>query len=43
MWSSVDLPEPDAPMSETNSPSLDVERDAAQGVDRGLAHLVGLA
>ena len=32
MWSSVDLPAPDGPMIDTNSPGLDVERDAAQHV-----------
>ena len=29
----VDLPEPEGPMTETNSPGLHVERDGAEGVD----------
>ena len=36
MLSSVDLPEPDAPMIATSSPSRDGERDAAQGLDGAL-------
>ena len=37
MCISVDLPEPDGPMTATSSPGLDVERDAAKRVDGGLA------
>ena len=33
----VDLPEPDGPMSATNSPGWTVQRDAAQRLDTGLA------
>ena len=37
MCMSVDLPEPDGPMTAVRRPSGDVDRDAAQGVDRGVA------
>ena len=37
MCISVDLPEPDGPMTATSSPGCDVERDAAERVDGGLA------
>ena len=33
----VDLPEPDGPITATSSPSADRERDAAEGVDGGVA------
>ncbi len=42
MFISVDLPEPEAPMMATNSPSLDVEGHAAQRVHVDVAHPVGL-
>ena len=34
---SVDLPEPDGPMMAVSRPRLDVERDAAQRVNRAVA------
>ena len=34
---SVDLPEPDGPMTASSSPGCDVERDAAERVDGGVA------
>ena len=34
---SVDLPEPDGPITATSSPSVDRQRDAAQGVDGRVA------
>ena len=37
MCISVDLPEPDGPMTATSSPGATSSRDAAQRVDRGLA------
>ena len=37
MCISVDLPEPDGPITATSSAARDVERDAAERVDRGLA------
>ena len=42
MCSSVDLPAPDGPMIDTNSPSLEVERDAAQHPRPARAVRVGL-
>ena len=38
---SVDLPEPDGPMTATYSPGVDGEAHAAQGVDLLRAHDVG--
>ena len=38
----VDLPEPDGPTTATNSPRVDVERDATEGVHRRALHGVGL-
>ena len=37
MCISVDLPEPDGPMTAVSLPRLDLERDAAQRVDGRLA------
>ena len=37
MCMSVDLPEPDGPMTAVRLAAGDVERDAAQRVDRGVA------
>ena len=37
MCISVDLPEPDGPMTAVRRPRGDVDRDAAQGVDGGVA------
>ena len=37
MCISVDLPEPDGPMTAVRRPCGDVERDAAQRVDGGVA------
>ena len=34
MRSSVDLPQPEGPTSTTNSPSIDVDADAVQHLDR---------
>ena len=42
-FSSVDLPQPDGPMTATNSPALTVEVDAAQRADRRALGLEGLA
>ena len=42
MCISVDLPEPDGPVTATNSPGLDVEVRAAQRAHRDLADVVGL-
>ncbi len=42
MFIVVDLPEPDAPMIATNSPSRIVERDSAQRVHFNITHRVGL-
>ena len=42
MFISVDLPEPLAPMIATNSPAVDLQRDAAHGVHRHLAGVVDL-
>ena len=42
MCISVDLPEPDGPVTATNSPVLHVERDAAQRADLDFADDVGL-
>ena len=42
MCMSVDLPEPDGPVTATNSPGLDVEVGAAQRADDDLADGVGL-
>ena len=41
MFISVDLPEPDAPMIATNSPSSMVRVDAAERVHLVVAHDVG--
>ena len=41
-FSSVDLPVPLAPISETNSPSSNVQRHAVQRRDDRVALLVGL-
>ena len=43
MCISVDLPLPDGPMIEMNSPFLDVQRDVVQGADFLLAEAVDLA
>ena len=43
MWKSVDLPEPDGPMIERNSPRLHVQIDAAQRLHIHLADAVDLA
>ena len=40
---SVDLPEPDGPMTAVSRALGDVERDAAQRVDRGVAVAVAAA
>ena len=40
MCISVDLPEPDGPMTATSSPGFDLERDAAERVDRRVAFAV---
>ena len=37
MCMSVDLPEPDGPMTAVSSPARDLDRDAAEGVDGGVA------
>ena len=42
MCISVDLPEPDGPVTATNSPGCDVERHAAQRAHLDLADDVGL-
>jgi hypothetical protein len=42
MFIVVDLPEPEAPMIATNSPSRNRQRHAAQRVDLHIAHGVGL-
>ena len=42
MFIAVDLPEPLGPMMATNSPRVDREVDAAQGLERGLSVAVGL-
>ena len=41
MFRSVDLPEPDAPMMDTNSPPLDPKIDALQHM-QGLPVVIGL-
>jgi hypothetical protein len=38
----VDLPEPDGPITATNSPRRDLERNAGERVHVGLAHPVDL-
>ncbi len=43
MWNRVDLPEPDGPTMERNSPGLNVEIHAAQRRHVHLADPVGLA
>ena len=40
MFMNVLLPEPDGPMTATNSPGPDRERDAVEGAHLDLAHLV---
>ena len=42
MCMNVDLPEPDGPVTATNSPCFDVERHAAQRADLVIAHRVDL-
>ena len=42
MFMSVHLPEPDGPMTATNSPALDRQRHAVERAHLDLAHLVDL-
>ena len=43
MWNSVDLPEPEGPTMETNSPRFTSRSDAAQRVNVHLADAIDLA